>query len=45
MKHKAIVPAEKSLIDISGALCARPVNGLQHWGQAEEPPEEAILAR
>lgn len=30
VKSKTIVIEERSLIDISGALCAGPVNGLQN---------------
>lgn len=45
MKLKAVVSAEKSLIDIYGALCADPVNGLRNWGQAEETTRGSRLDR
>lgn len=36
MEPKVIVIEERTLIDVYGALCPGPVNGLQNWGQAEE---------
>lgn len=45
MKPKAVVSAEKSLIDIYGVLCVDPVNGLRNWGQAEETTRGSHLGR
>lgn len=45
VKPKAIVPAERSLIDVYGALCAGPVSGLQNWGQAAETTRGSQLGR